>query len=157
MAGDAIVSLSVNVSSTVGDLDGAAARAETPGPVLLGPITRLIRDFLGTVFDTRGSVLGHPWADLSEATVRREGLHPPLEGPTDDLRASFVLGEPGGHATLESDYLLSVGSDLPVAEYMQHGTKRMPARPVVPDGDLPDAVKADIAEALRLWIEEGRL
>lgn len=114
-------------------------RIERPGRGEVAKIAGAIRQGFADNFTSESSGQG-PWAALAPATVAERiaqgygGDHPILRR-TGSLRASFV--QPGGDhierfTGMGGGWLLEVGSQHENAAFHEHGTRRMPARPVTP-------------------------
>lgn len=91
---------------------------------------------------------GPGWAPLAESTQRdrlRRGYgaaHPILERKG-DLRESFL---DGSEQIYEPDWMYYV-SPSEIAPYHQHGTRRMPARPIIVRDELAGPVAEAFADA----------
>ena len=122
-------------------------------PAAQGPLTDAVRGMFRKRFDSRGAYGGGAWEPLSAATMRkrdRAGLgDAPLER-YGTLDASFTQeGATGltvrlnassrafGYSVLDAAGL-HVGSNDPVLNLTERGTRNMPARPVLPD-EVPEA------------------
>jgi hypothetical protein len=110
-------------------------------------------------FETEGAWAGHPWAPLSPAyAARKARMYGPGKGilvAEGDLRkaASFPIR----HATptsltLEIDWARYKGEDVRLS-WHQHGTERMPARPLLFDFVPPEG-KMELDEAADEYAEE---
>ena len=129
-------------------------------PAATGPLVDSIRDLFRMRFESQGAYGGTRWPDLSPATLRKravQGLGNAVLDRWGTLEASFtqegslgltVRGKSSsralGYAVLEADGL-HVGSNDPVLNLTEHGTRSMPARPV-----LPDEIPADFLDR---WAE----
>ena len=98
------------------------------------PLAAAIRDLFRRRFETQGAYGGTRWPDLNASTMRKLGAHTMLER-TGALWDSLTGSSNGyGYTSLsESGRQLAVGSSDPVLRYTELGTRRMPARPVLPD------------------------
>lgn len=133
----------------------AKARLRDPGPVLLGPVTRGVRESFANQFETTGSYGSSPWAPLSASTVSRRGSGQPLGRGT--LWASLTESNSTyGYAVLRDRWTLAVGTTDPVAVFHQLGTRRMPQRRIVPPV-IPDRDRDRWASLAATYILEGRL
>ena len=123
-----------NLSVTFGRITTELARQL---PAAQGPLTDAVRGMFRKRFDSRGAYGGGAWEPLSAATMRkrdRAGLgDAPLER-YGTLDASFT--QEG--ATVLDAAGLHVGSNDPVLNLTERGTRNMPARPVLPD-EVPEA------------------
>ena len=127
-------------------------------PAATGPLVDSVRDLFRKRFESQGAYGGTRWPDLSPATLlqrARQGLGNAVLDRWGTLEASFtqegslgltVRGKSSsralGYAVLEADGL-HVGSNDPVLNLTERGTRKMPARPVLPD-EIP-------AEFLDRW------
>jgi hypothetical protein len=83
---------------------------------------------------------GDAWADLAESTIAKGRTPPPL---TDSgvMRAGTDVAPSAG-----AGITITLGADYAI--YHQGGTGSMPARPILPDHDLPEAWRDMIANAV---------
>jgi len=127
-----------------------------------GPLTDAVRAFFGRRFESRGAFGGVAWAPLHASTVLgrlRAGIagDAPLfrtgtvwasltqssatgltsQGGASDRAFGYSVLEAGGRA-------LRVGSWDPVLNLTEGGTRKMPARPVLPD-KVPDETVSEWA------------
>lgn len=143
----------------IGRIAGRFARMED---VLQGDAVRaLIGDAMRQQFATRGRWGGTPWARLKSSTVRRKRL----EGTygkgalrrTDRLYRAAT--EPGDapHSRLRL-FKNKVRFDITLryAAAHQRGTKRMPARQIIPE-QMPPEFIGKLRNIVRGYLIEGRL
>ena len=83
---------------------------------------------------------GEPWEELAESTRRRGRTNPPLTDTHDMVDGLEVKPTAGAG--------IAVTLDQPYSRFHQTGTKRMPARPILPTGELPEAWETAIAGAV---------
>ncbi len=130
-------------------------------PVLRGGIDKSVSHFFKSQFDSAGGRGGSPWAPLSAATRKsrlrpggnRGGLSRPL-WDVGRLRASLVKVGPESHRVIERQRY-ERGTTVPSAQYHQTGTRRMPARQIVPD-PLPSAlVRSWLRFIEKYWMTGG--
>jgi phage gpG-like protein len=120
-------------------LSGVPSRAARAASVR---IAGLIRD----EFDQGEDAYGESWEELSQATLDKGREEPPLTD-TGDLRNAIrvrPVAPAGIGITVDSFY----------GAFHQTGTRNMPARPILPDGDeLPqdweDAIEDEVDQAFR--------
>ncbi len=150
---DVTVTLRENVTPMLRKVTAELARQV---PAATGPLVDSVRDLFRMRFESQGAYGGARWPDLSPATLRKravQGLGNAVLDRWGTLEASFTQeGSLGltvggksssralGYAVLESDGL-HVGSNDPVLKLTEHGTRNMPARPV-----LPDEIPADFLD-----------
>jgi len=101
----------------------AAAKVQDKAPLLramaaavVGTATRSFRE---------EAMRPAAWPELAASTLKRKGGKGSLLIDTGALAQSIAAGSPQG-STVE------VGTDRPYAPYLQHGTRKMPARPFMP-------------------------
>lgn len=80
---------------------------------------------------------GEPWAPLRPSTLRRGRTPPPLSD-TRKMRGDVRAVRVGTNVAIESE--------VP-AGFHQHGTSRMAARPMWPEGDMPERWSVRVALA----------
>lgn len=107
-------------------------------------------------FATRGArLLGRPWQPLQPDYRRwkiRNGFRPDILILTGELRDSYTSRPMSveNHHRQRAEF----GSDDPKASWHQHGTRNMPARPVLVRTPEVDGTVADV---LRHYIATGRI
>lgn len=89
---------------------------------------RLGREWLKEQFATEGAFGGDPWAPLAASTVAQRGSAHPILDDTGALKGA--ASRPVRHAT---PLTLELEVVDPKIHFHQHGTRKMPRRPVVPD------------------------
>lgn len=97
-----------------------------------------IKALIGQQFAAQTDAYGRPWAQHEPATVERWGAHAILNltGALADVDVKPLAGA-GIGITLGAKY----------GAFHQVGTARMVARPILPDGPLPDSWRAALAGA----------
>lgn len=157
----------------------AVISGRLPDPLGLGKVfftyignavLKLIQDDFVVKSNGGAGAGGVTWAPLKEATLerrRRKGIEHEeilkqtealLESLTPDQNNAVDAARIAGQVFEYAVGSITVGSDVPYADYHQNGTAYMPARLIVPlSGDLPveweSAVDEAIAEALQTAIE----
>lgn len=118
-------------------LERAAKKAGTLEHVK-EPLTRAVRDIFHKRFDTLGAYgSGTRWPDLNAHTVKKLDQETMRDRGT--LYGSLVAGSEFGFSKLGGGgRQLAVGSEDPSLRFTELGTRRMPARPVLPD-EIPQA------------------
>jgi len=91
-------------------------------------------------FDEGRDAYGNAWAPLSLSTIQKGRSPPPLTDTT-KMRGTVKV-EPRG-----ADQLVAYVADDP-ALFHQYGTKNMPARPILPTGEVPEAWANVIQESV---------
>jgi phage gpG-like protein len=117
-------------------------KAELPGIDPAGirqTIADKVAELIDRGFQTHSAPDGTPWAPPAHQYGDR-----PLED-TDALRKGFEVS-----ATEDS---IVVRNNVPYADYIQHGTTKMPARPMVPEDELPASWKAEIDAAVAAFLK----
>lgn len=133
-----------------------AERLSHPGP-FLERLADEIRALYKKIFLSQGAYAGDRWAPLKQATIYRKLVRG--QGYGHILRASDrlfrSLTERGAldayQRVLDGGKAVEVGTTTPWAIFHQSGTRHMPRRPFVPDGDrIP---KQDVDRWLELLKE----
>jgi phage gpG-like protein len=101
-----------------------------------------LREGEAQIFNSRGSAIGHPWPKAAEPDRK---LNPQLLVATGALRRSLEskTSESVQHATATE---LRFSTLVPYAPFHQHGTSRMPARPMI---GMTDEVRRAMAHAVQ--------
>mgnify|MGYP006969396131 FL=1 len=138
-----MITLRLHNNAIADDLDRLIDRISRPGPRQTRHIADAIRQQFAENFTRQGSGAGQ-WARLAPSTIaqrRRLGFagQRPILVRTGRYRASFTqrgaanhyetVQYRGGYTTID------VGSDDERGEWLERGTRRMPARPVTLLGD----------------------
>jgi len=103
-----------------------------------------ISDAIQRQFDAGVDAYGEAWAPLADSTLKRtpDRNGGPLDN-TSEMREGIVV-QPMQGAGIQ----ITFEDKGDVAMYHQSGTSRMPARPILPDGDdLPDEWERAISDA----------
>jgi phage gpG-like protein len=103
-----------------------------------------LREGEGQIFNSQGSAIGHPWPKAAEPDRK---VNPQLLVATGALRRSLEgkTSESVQHATSTE---LQFSTLVPYAGFHQHGTSRMPARPMIGMTD-------EIARSMRAAVQEA--
>ncbi len=118
-------------------------------------IGRKLESNINVRFDTKTAPDGSAWAPWAESTAAaraHEGRGTLLEY-TGRMRDSLAF--------IADNSSVEVGFGVPYAKHHEHGTKRMPARPVLfhngqlAQGDLDDAVSAALSAIKRQFNKES--
>ena len=108
-------------------------------------------------FDEQGTVeTGGRWAPLSPRYARfKARVRPgrPLLVFDGDLRREMTVPEKGIYDVWRTG--MTVGTDLPHAQYHQNGTPNMPARPIMGTPRRQDT--REFGKILQRWIVESRV
>lgn len=127
--------------------DMAAAISElsdVPSRASVGAAHR-INALIGDQFASGVDPFGQPWQPLKESTVKRKGGDRRILRRTDALSLETVA-RPAAGAGIEID-------SLDYGQFHQTGTGRMVARPILPEGELPEewseAIDAAVEDAFR--------
>lgn len=121
--------------SVTGDFSGLEAMSEAFKRLSEVPsraakaVSADLSKFVEEEFDTGSDPYGRSWAALAERTLRKGRKPPPLTD-TGAMRGSVEI-RPAQGAGVQ----ISIGE--PYSVYHQQGTSRMPARKMLPEGDLP--------------------
>lgn len=143
---------------------GILQKLQNPGDGLQRLVDRAHATFMAQ-FQSAGAYLGESWAPLAESTLRRKpGASAEILVDTETLRRSLTERDaPHGIVEMVDVDTIGVGTDLNYALFHQVGTKKMPARPLVVQGQgLLDGSQAsgeggggaDEAEDLGRWLVE---
>ena len=120
------------------------ALADTPLIALKLAVPKIAAE-IARQFDEGKDAYGRPWASLAEATISKGRSPPPLTD-TGAMKSTVKVETRG------NDQLVASIADDP-ARFHQSGTKRMPARPILPTGEVPEAwakaVEESVLEALK--------
>lgn len=137
-------------------VDAILALRDLAGRVSLAPardeLAAAIRGTFARVLETAGEYGGGPWEPLNERTMERYererwgdaaiGEH--TRGMWESLTDA---GAPNAFEELAADgQELRVGTTDRVAVFFDRGTRRQPARPFFPDGELPPEVVERLEE-----------
>lgn len=132
------------------------ARLQEPAPVLVGPVTDAVREAYRQQFETAGAHFGEAWEALSPETFQRHGDSFGTLVETGALRASLTERDAlGSLGEMIDPWTLAVGTEGPVAELQQQGTRRMPARPLV--GEVPPEDVDAWADLIAGYLVTGEL
>lgn len=112
----------------LGEVIGQTARAAAPKLA-----ARVAEGFKGGFAPS-----GKAWAPLSPSTLSRGRSAPPL---TDTGALSTSM------RSLPGATQIVMSANRPYASFHQLGTKNMPARPILPEGDLPVTWRQDLEDA----------
>lgn len=142
------------------DLERFVQRITRPGNAEIRKVSDAVRQGFAESFAREGSAVGR-WAQLADSTVLERvkagyaGAHPILvrEG---SLRASYVDRDAEGHVSefgaTATGWMLEEGSEHELAGFHATGTRRMPARPVMP---LSAQAEARIGSVLEFIVEQA--
>lgn len=125
-------------------LEGLAAALRDLGKVPSQAARQASADIAGLIeqeFDEGLDPYGAAWEALAESTTAKGRTPPPLtdERTLRDNTDAYPLSGAGIGITLGADYGI----------FHQTGTRNMPARPILPDGDLPYAWRDMIDNAVQ--------
>lgn len=130
-----------------------------PSPSSLSPIQTAIRQGFDENFATE-SAGGAPWAQLAPATVRQRillgfgGEHPILQR-SGEYRSTFTKAGNADHvSTINYDggvIHIAEGSGSLLAQFLERGTSKMPARPVL---ELSQSAIDNVADAMTEMIDK---
>lgn len=108
---------------------------------LMSNVAEEVIELVREGFERESDPYGAKWAGLKSRSGR-------ILQDTGGLRTSF-------HRKSLSDTETTVGAGKSYARYHQDGTKRMPARKMVPDGDIPGEWRSRINEIAALAIKHA--
>jgi hypothetical protein len=96
-------------------------------------------------FDAGVDAYGEPWAPLAPSTLAKK-TGPGILDETSAMRDSIEVSPMAGAG-------IKIVIDDEKAIFHQTGTTRMPARPILPTGEMPDTWERAIADAVEESIE----
>lgn len=108
---------------------------------LMSNVAEEVIELVREGFERESDPYGAKWAGLKSRSGR-------ILQDTGGLRSSF-------HRKALSETSTTVGAGKSYARYHQDGTKRMPARKMVPDGDIPGEWRSRINEIAALAIKQA--
>lgn len=150
--GDWQIRLDMDATAMVRGLRAMRVAVEDLRP-LWPHVTRVIRPFIVKNFRTQGTSSGQPWAPLTPAYAAWKARNypgKPILVREGDLRA-HVTGRKGPRVVAAPrwvDYVI----DDPKAQYHQHGTRFMVARPLIPR--VPHDVQEAVRQAARDYFDD---
>jgi len=140
-----VETFTTNAPQLSAHLQRLARRVGDPHPAL-ERMRRMLARGEQEVWSTQGSAIGFHWATPAEADRKSD---PQLLVATGALRASLTNE---GAGELAGELELRFGTDVPYARFHQHGTSRMPARPIM---GMPPDVDHGVTGLLAQLIEEA--
>lgn len=116
-----------------------------------GPVWDKVKDRLQVAFERNFSQQGPTWAPLKPSTVRSRiaGGYPP--GPILTRSGAYRKQMTTQLQTHETPSQLIVVAPAVPGKFHQHGTRKMPARPL----RLRETERRDVAKILQRWLIEG--
>lgn len=137
-----------------------AGRFARFGPGVADRVEALFHAAMRKQYQSRGRWGGMRWANLKSETVRRKKLagtyHKGVLRHSDRLFDAAVHGvRPDFDMEIENDAVRAV-IRVPYAARHQEGTKRMVARPLIPD-PMPDSFLSDLRNVISGYLFEVEL